>query len=426
MDYNKQSLEANLRLLTINDQTALEESLNSILVSLPKEYSKLINEAFIYKRIPKEYLLSSILFAVSSSIGRTFYIKALGYKNYANCYFTIIGSRGDTKTEAKNIATYPLKEKDHDDYDNYLEEVKDSQEVETNVKRKQILIQNATIEATYQIHANNPNSIGIFMDEIHTLIEKMTNSNSRDGAAWRSFFLESYTNGHIDIARKTTDSFRIKETYATLMGGLQKEFIPFLFSKGNLESGFIDRLFFTTKITVNKTLTRGEIDPKLINDYCEGLKNILSYKRQSEFEEETKKQFQVILTQDAENRIFTYTQELIDRQHNAIPIIREYMAKMQISIQKLSLLGFMIRNAIQRTFKDKLTIADVELAIALNEFYLLNFEVILKGTRAQKEVLPSIDSIISLAKKNGASQKAVAEITGTHKGTISKKWNKAS
>jgi hypothetical protein len=332
MDYSKQSQEANLRLLTINDHTALENSLNNIIDLLLKEYSMLINEAFVYKRIPKEYLLSSILFAVSSSTGRTFFIKALGYKNYANCYFTIIGSRGDTKTEAKNIATRPLKERDNIDYENYLEEAKHSQEEESPAKRKQILIQNATIEATHQLHANNPNSIGIFMDEIHTLIEKMTNPSSRDGSDWRSFFLESYTNGYIDIARKTTASFRIKETYVTLMGGLQLEFIPLLFSKGNLESGFIDRLFFTTKITANKTLARGEIDPEILKSYSKGLENILSYKRQSELEEETKKQFQIVLNSDAENRIFSYTQELIDRQHNAPPIIKEYTAKMQISI----------------------------------------------------------------------------------------------
>jgi len=423
MDYSKQSLEADLRLLTINDQTNLEISLNNIIELLPQEYSMLINEAFVYKRIPKEYLLSSILFAVSSSTGLTFFIKALGYKNYANCYFTIIGSRGDTKTEAKNIATRPLNERDHLDYDDYLEEVSHVNEDEKIIKRKQILIQNATIEATHQIHANNPNSIGIFMDEIHSLIEKMTNANSRDGAAWRTFFLESYTNGHIDVARKTTGNFRIKETYATLLGGLQLEFIPFLFSKGNLESGFIDRLFFTTKITTNNTLVRGEIDPKVLEVYRCALENIMSYKRQSELDEEKKKQFQVFLTSDAEKRIFSYTQELIDRQDDARPIIREYMAKMQISIQKLSLLIYMLRNSVQSSFKNNLTSADVELAIALNEFYFLNFQVILNRTKEPKEVLPSVESIIKVAKINGASQKTVSEITGLHKGTISKKWN---
>jgi hypothetical protein len=85
----------------------------------------------------------------------------------------------------------------------------------------------------------------------------------------------------------------------------------------------------------------------------------------------------------------------------------------------------MIRNAIHCTFQSNLTIADVELAIALNEFYFLNFQVILNGTKEQKEVLPSVESIINMAKQNGAIQKAVVEITGSNKGTFSKKWNKS-
>ncbi|MGJ8665075.1 MAG: DUF3987 domain-containing protein [Patiriisocius sp.] len=422
MDFTKQSLEADLRRLTINKKEELKNSLEKIIEILPEEYSSLINEAFKFKRIPKEYLLSSILFAISSSIGLTFYIKALGYKNYANCYFAIIGSRGDTKSEAKNIATTPLVDRDNIDYDSFLNEKKHLTDDEAQIKRKQILIQNATIEAAYEVHLNNPNSIGIFMDEVHTLIEKMTNSNSRDGGAWRSFFLEGYTNGAIDIARKTTDSFRIKKTYPTLIGGLQKDFIPFLFSKGNLESGFIDRLLFTSKITANHNLIRGEIDPQILINYSQLINNILSYKRQSELEEETKKQFQVLLTSEAESRIFKYTQELINRQIKAPPVIKEYMSKMQISIQKLSLLVFMMRNALQKSFANNLSLQDVELAIALNEFYLLNFKIILESNKEKKETLPSTESVIRLAKRNSASQKAVAEVTGSHKGTISKKW----
>jgi len=72
----------------------------------------------------------------------------------------------------------------------------------------------------------------------------------------------------------------------------------------------------------------------------------------------------------------------------------------------------------------KITAQNVQLAIELNEFYLLNFKVILKEMNNKKS-LPTPEDIIKLAKTNGASQKAVVEITGLHKGTISKKWNKS-
>ncbi len=424
MEITKETIATDLDFLTQDNHKKLKDRLSLIIQLLPKQYSDLIEEAFTYKRVPKEYLLSSILFAVSSSIGRTFFIKALGYKNYANCYFAIIGSRGDNKTEAKKVATAPINKFDNKHYKEFLEQKQDSPDNTFTLKRKQTLIQNATIEAALKVHSDNPNSVGICLDEMHSLINKMINPSSRDGAEWRSFFLEGYTNDHIDIARKTTDSFRISESYPTLIGGLQNEFIPFLFSKGNLESGFIDRLLFTTKITSNTKLKRGEINPEILDRYNKSIKHILEYKKQSEHEDEPFKQFHLFLSSEAEIRLYNYTQDLIYRQEKAEPILREYMAKMQISIHKLSLLVSIMSMTPESLSDVKITAQNVQLAIELNEFYLLNFKVILKEMNNKKS-LPTPEDIIKLAKTNGASQKAVVEITGLHKGTISKKWNKS-
>lgn len=115
--------------------------------------------------------------------------------------------------------------------------------------------------------------------EIFSLIEKIGNSSSRNGLAWRTFFLEGYTNGHVDISRKTTESFRIKETYPTLLGSFQYQFVPKLFANGNLKSGFIDRLLFTAKLTKNNILSRGQVP---INIYKRSILNIIAYKKQRE------------------------------------------------------------------------------------------------------------------------------------------------
>jgi hypothetical protein len=61
--------------------------LEQIISKMPIEIKTLINDAFTLKRIPKEYLLSSILFAYSNACGLAFSIKAMGYINYANLYF---------------------------------------------------------------------------------------------------------------------------------------------------------------------------------------------------------------------------------------------------------------------------------------------------------------------------------------------------
>ncbi|PQJ76403.1 DUF3987 domain-containing protein [Polaribacter glomeratus] len=417
-------IEQTLNELTKSKEDILKDKLEVIISRLPLGLSSLIENGFKYKRIPKEYLLSSILFTYSTATGRTFFIDALGYKNYANLYFAIIGSRGDVKTEAIKTATNPIKKADDKEYETYLSENRTRNKEDEVVRRKQTLIQNASIEAAHQIHFENPNSIGICMDEIFGLVEKMGSSNSRDGVEWRNFLLEGYTNGVVDVSRKTTTSFRILESYPTLIGGLQHQLVKHLFANGNLESGFIDRILFTVKLTKNKVLRSEGIPTNCIESYNQSIKKLLEYKKQSENPDEMRKQFQIYFTNDAEVMLFNYVQKLIDNQEVAKPILKEYLSKMQISIHKFCLLAFIILNASESTFKSELTTQAVELAIVLNDFYFLNFQVVIEDNfkATQKEV--PVEAIIALAKKNNATQKAVVEITGLHKGTISKKWNK--
>ncbi|TXD49202.1 DUF3987 domain-containing protein [Polaribacter sp. IC073] len=415
-------IEKSLEKLTKSKKDILRDQLDVIISKLPLGLSSLIENGFKYKRIPKEYLLSSVLFAFSAATGRTFFIDAFGYKNYANLYFVIIGSRGDVKSEAIKTATAPIKKADDIDYETFLFDNRDLGKDDKEIKRRQTLIQNATIEAAQQIHFENPNSIGLCLDEIYGLVQKMANPNSRDGVEWRNFFLEGYTNDYIDVSRKTSLSFRIPESYPTLIGGLQHQFVKDLFANGNLESGFIDRLLFTTKLTENRKLRKEGIPPGCLEQYNHSIKNLLDYKKQSENPEELRKQFKIPFTKEAELMLFNYVQNLIDEKEIAQPMIKEYMSKMQISIHKFCLLSFMMLNASESTFKSEITEESVELAIALNEFYFLNFQVIIEDAIKAEHNKISIDDVVAMGKKNGATQKAVTEVTGVHKSTISRKW----
>jgi len=143
-------------------------------------------------------------------------------------HFIIVGSRGDAKTEALKIANKPIVDFDNESYKVFNDSRKDDTE-NNEVPRKQILIQNATIEKAQLTHYHNLGGIGLFYDEIRALVQKMNNPNSRDGHDWEVLLLEAFTNGLLDISRKTTDTFRIAKTYLTMLGGIQHQFIPDLF-----------------------------------------------------------------------------------------------------------------------------------------------------------------------------------------------------
>lgn len=397
--------------------------LEEIISKMPIEINQIINDAFKFNRIPKEYLFSSILFAFSNASGKAFSIKALGYTNYANLYFAIIGNRGDVKSPAMEIATKALIEYDNNQYKEYNSKISENVNDENKPIRKQLLLQDSTIEAAQLNHYNNKYSIGIYIDELFFLIEKMSNKNSSEGSAWRTFLLQGNTNKHIDISRKTTQSFRIDKSYPTLLGSIQNQFVSKLFADGNLESGLIDRILFTSKLTFNDKLSKEDISEKILVEYSTLLQNLLQYRTEIEntFEMD---EIKIQLDFQSKNRLFEYSQSLIYRQNITNDLSKEYISKMMINIHKIILLVHLIINSKSNTYQNIIVIETVELSILILEFYFINFKIVLDENISKNNKLPTPEEVIKLAMKNKASQKDVVAITGMDKSSISRKWNK--
>lgn len=406
---------------TSNKEIAINQ-LEEIISKMPIEIKTIINDAFKFKRIPKEYLLSSILFAYSNACGLSFSIKSMGYINYANLYFSIIGSRGDIKSPAMDIANAPLIKFDNEQYREFKKFNSNLEETQKSY-RKQLFLQDATIESAIYTHNKNKYSIGIFIDELYFIIEKMANKSSTEGTAWRTFFLQGNTNKYIDISRKTTESFRIEKSYPTLLGSIQSQFVQKLFADGNLESGLIDRILFTNKLTINNQLSINDIPKEVSLDYNNSLMNLLNYRIDIENTLEMD-DLQLELDSNANIRIFKYSQELIDRQDSAVDLTKEYISKMMINVHKITLLIHLILNSKKQTYQSKINLETVELAIQILEFYFINFKIVVQENIKQENKLPTTEDVIKLAIKNNACQKDVVAITGKDKSIISRKWNK--
>lgn len=411
---NEKKVDSN----SIDDE--LRNQLDKILDNIPDLFRDIIQEGFNCKRVPKEYLLSSILYAVSSSIGKTFYTNELNYINYPNGYFIIVGSRGDAKTEAQKIATKPIMDSDNESYELFDQQRGENTE-NNKIARKQILIQNASIEKAQLILYHNLSGIGLCYDEIRAIIQKMNNINSRDGHEWEVFLLESFTNGIIDVNRKTTDTFRINQAYLTMLGGIQHQFIPDLFSESLVGSGLIDRLLFTTIITNNPVVTRDKIDDYKLERYNNAITNLLNYKKQSEKPEEEKREFRIHYTKSAEELLFNFTQQLETDKSNAESPLKEYYSKMIIYLHKLVIICFLMENCEEGTFKSKIEFGTVLQAKRLIDFYILNFEKVIK---MRKRIDINKNDVIKLAKENNAPQKSVADVLKISKGQVSKLWNR--
>lgn len=410
---NIEEIEKSIESIVLNNKQKAIKELHEIIELLPNEIRNLIDFSFQTNRIPKEYMLTSILFAFSNAVGIAYGLNAFGYKNYGNLFFAIVGSRGDMKSLPMKIATNPLRKIDSDTY-----KEGDSPESE-NLKKKKILIQDATIQAALASHYYNLYSIGIFLDEIMFLVEKMGNKNNFDGMAWKTFLLEGYNNSVIDIMRKTTESYRIDRSYPTLLGSIQEQFLPTLFGSGNLESGLIDRILFTTKLTENNTLSKESIPVEVTANYENLLTKVYNSRKSIEEDEEIES-VTLQLSKEAESLLFDYIQKLINQQNKEDYTIKAYLSKLQISIHKLIILIHAIRsNNIEATIE----IETVSLAIKINEFYFLNFKIINSEKENSKDQDFNINAAIRKAIENNATQTDFIKAFGTPKSTLSRKWN---
>lgn len=398
----------------------LNKLLESIIGDLPDNLKQLISEAFENNRIPKEYLFTSILFAYSNACGLTFRLDSMGYLNYGNLYLAIIGSRGDMKSPAMELATAPLNNYDTLKFREFKEQSLNSDDDEI-IKRKQILIQDATIEAAQQKHYHNPCSIGIYTDELYQLFEKMSNPSSKDGPAWRTFLLQGNTNKHIDISRKTTEDFRLGKSYPVLLGSLQTEFLSKIFGGGNLESGLVDRILFTQKITHNSKLNSKKIDPSILKIYQDNIFRILNYRIEHFSTEEDDKEITLRCSVQAEEKIQTYSQKLLNDQQTSPPIMDAYISKMLIVIHKMTLLLHMIKQSQKPELEEIISEKTVIEAIRIMDFYQTNFQQIIDGYSKKNEAKFDFNAVIVKGRKHGATCEEIAKVLGVNKSTVSRK-----
>lgn len=409
LEHSESNKEKSLRLL------------EDIITDLPDNHRLLINQAFLYKRIPKEYLFTSILFAYSNACGLAFKLDAMGYENHGNLYFSIIGSRGDMKSPAMELATAPLNKYDSKRYKEFKESSLNS-DSEEPIIRKQLLLQDATIEAAYLKHYQNPCSIGIYVDELYQLVEKMGNPSSKDGPAWRTFFLQGNTNKHIDISRKTMESFRLDKSYPVLLGSIQTEFLPKIFGGGNLESGLVDRILFTDKLTHNISLSGKPIDSLVLKTYNDNLLRVLDHRKNWSKDEDNS----VCLTcsPSAEKQLKEYSQELLNQQQDSDSYMEAYISKMLINIHKITLVLHIIKQSQRPGIAKNITEDTVVQAIRIMRFYQLNFKNIYKTYSSKGDKKIDINAILVEGKKNGATHEQLGAVVGLDKSNVGRRLKK--
>lgn len=112
---------------------------------------------------------------------------------------------------------------------------------------KQILIQDTTIEGLLKTLNDNPNGLGLYLDELASLFSMFGRYNKNGAGVEQEYYKSMWSGQPIKITRKTTGTVFVEDPFLTISGTIQPARLG-IFTKGDRSSdGFLDRFLFVIK-----------------------------------------------------------------------------------------------------------------------------------------------------------------------------------
>ncbi|RCW36753.1 DUF3987 domain-containing protein [Marinilabilia salmonicolor] len=203
--------------------------------------------------LPPEYVLSSILYAASTAIGNTHQVRVKnGWFEGTNLFIAIVGETGTSKSHAISLAIKPLLKKNQEFYNIYTEKLKEYEryskskdnEEETFIERpqlQQLIVDDATLEAIYRIHHNNPKGIGVYYDE---LIGWFHNMGKYNKGSDQEIWLKIWSRKPVIVNRVSSIPISLMSPHISVIGGIQTKLLGELFKDNRDRNGFLERILF--------------------------------------------------------------------------------------------------------------------------------------------------------------------------------------
>jgi predicted DNA binding protein len=225
-----------------------------------------------------DYMGSSLLWLIALCIGNACKVEVkTGWRESVNIWIGLIGKAGLGKTPSINAIIFPISKKNsfeikhyQNEYKKYKEydklstkEKKDVEEVKEPV-RKQLIVNDVTIEALADLHEENEVGIAVFKDELNGWIKDM---NKYKPGSDLEFWLSCWSNQQAILTRKTAKSSFIQSPLIPVLGGIQPGIFSQISTLENKDNGFLDRLLVCYPEKEIEHYNRNSIDQEVLDWY---------------------------------------------------------------------------------------------------------------------------------------------------------------
>jgi hypothetical protein len=222
-----------------------------------------------------DYMGCSLIWLISICTGNALSIEVKkGWIEKSPIWISLVGKAGIGKTPSINKVISPLKkanvkeikkfEKLQKKFEAYSvlskEEKKTSEEIK-KPNKTQFIVNDITLEALVEMHAENKNAVGVFKDELAGWLKDF---NKYRAGSDLEFWLSSWSGEAVNLNRKSVANSFLDKPFIPVLGGIQPKILEQFNNDDFRDSGFLDRLLICYPDLEVDYYNQGEIDYKLI------------------------------------------------------------------------------------------------------------------------------------------------------------------
>jgi hypothetical protein len=198
---------------------------------------------------PMDYYGTNALVAISALLGVAYKAQyRQGHEHFPILYAVLVGDSSAGKSVSAKRFFQPLfdiEKKAADEYhvklNDWYQESLSEKETSPKPKRKELIIDNSTLEALIRAMYHNPRGILYLQEEVLAWIKNM---NSYRSGSDEQFWLKNWDSAFVKYNRVSGDIITIAHPNATVIGGVQPGVIHQLLGGDKNITGFSARLIF--------------------------------------------------------------------------------------------------------------------------------------------------------------------------------------
>lgn len=348
----------------------------------PERVQEIITATNESLKFPIDFIGTSILYAISISIGNTHRVEIMkGWQENAVLYLAIVGRPGTNKTHPLKWALKPIEYRDNLKFLKYQKEKLEYDTIVSLTKKEreqqgysepvkpiweQYLISDFTPEALVSVHSFNKRGLGVNVDELASWFK---NFNRYNKGSEQEFWLSVWSGNTIKINRKTSDQFNIPLPFISVAGTIQPGVLNEL-ADNRTENGFLDRLLFVMPDNLKKEYwSETELSPAIGDNWQTIVSNLLDISIIHDDNDNPQPEI-LRFTLQAKQLLFEWQRELTDQTNKpGNEAISGINAKIEMYAVRLALILQMVRYACNEGNKQAIGIEAVQGALQLVEYF---------------------------------------------------------